>query len=127
MTQMTTEEKIRKVNDQLVLVLAEDPSVDWAFLKDMTGGLVQKGAEPGNGMEQVKTFYRYNRRLLETQAPATPKRRGRKPKAQAATPEGEAAAAVASPAKKRRGRPPKNAVAAQAPAPAPIQEVKPAE
>lgn len=120
MTTMTTEDKIRKVNDQLMLVLAEDPNADWAFLKDMTCGLVQKGAEPGNGMEQAKTFYRYNRRLLETQAAPTQKRRGRKPKAQAAATDG---AAAASPAKKRRGRPPKNVAAT----PAPTPETKPAE
>jgi hypothetical protein len=117
--QRTVEEKIRMVNDQLVLVLTEDPSVDWALLKDMTGGLVQKGATDGNGMEQAKMFYRYNRRLLETiQAPAK-KRPGRKPKADAAAPTNDPTA----PAKKRRGRPPKSAATAQVPA----NEIKPAE
>jgi hypothetical protein len=117
MTQKTVEEKIRVVNDQLMLVLAEDPNVDWALLKDLTGGLVQKGAEPGNGMEQAKIFYRYNRRLLETQAAPTPKRRGRKPKADAKAETGSEGTS-ATPAKKRRGRPPKNAAAAATP-PAP--------
>jgi len=122
MTQKTVEEKIRMMNDQLMLVLAEDPNVDWALLKDMTGGLVQKGAEAGNGMEQAKLFYRYNRRLLENQAPAVAKRPGRKPKAKAEAKPETAAASTNAPAKKR-GRPRKNPEAPVATAP----EAPPAE
>ena len=117
MTTMTTEEKIQKIDQQLMLLFTDDPGVDWKVLTDMTGGLIQKGAADGNGMDIAKAIARYNRRLLEVQAVATPKRRGRKPKAEAKPVEGAAPVA-----KKRRGRPPKNAAAV-----ATTPEVKPAE
>jgi hypothetical protein len=118
MTTMTTEEKIQKIDQQLMLLFTDDPGVDWKVLTDMTGGLIQKGAADGNGLDIAKAIARYNRRLLEVQAVTTPKRRGRKPKAEAV----KAAEGATPVAKKRRGRPPKNAAAA-----ATTPEVKPAE
>lgn len=115
MTQQTVEERIRKVNEQLMLVLAEDPNVDWAFLKEMTGGFVQKGAEAGNGLDQAKMFYRYNRCLLGTVAAPVAKRPGRKPKAKAEV-KAQVTASADKPAKKR-GRPRKNPEAPAATAP----------
>lgn len=115
---MTTEEKIHKIDQQLMLLFTDDPGVDWKVLTDMTGGLIQKGASEGNGMDIAKAIARYNRRLLEAQTAPTAKRRGRKPKAEAAAPEGTTPVA-----KKRRGRPPKSATA---PAPT-TPETPPAE
>jgi hypothetical protein len=121
MTQRTTEEKIRAVDEQLMLLFTDDPKIDWNALTDLTGGVVTKDAAPGNGLEIAKAFARYNRRLLT--ADPTPARRkpGRKPKAKAS----ETTPGAAQPAKKRRGRPPKNATPATPPVP-PV-ETKPAE
>jgi hypothetical protein len=121
MTQRTTEDKIRAVDEQLMLLFIGDPAVDWTLLTDLTGGIVTKDAAPGNGLEIAKAFARYNRRLLT--ADPTPARRkpGRKPKAKAAPTD----AGAAQPAKKRRGRPPKNAAPATPPPSAP--EAPPAE
>jgi hypothetical protein len=123
MTQRTTEEKIRAVDEQLMLLFIGDPKVDWNLLKDLTGGIVTEDAAPGNGLEIAKSFARYNRRLLT--ADPTPARRkpGRKPKVKAT--EANASTGATQPAKKRRGRPPKNATPVTQPAPAP--ETKPAE
>jgi hypothetical protein len=118
MTQMTTEEKIHRIDQQLMLLFTDDPGVDWKVLTDMTGGLIQKGASEGNGMDIAKAIARYNRRLLEAESAAAPKRRGRKPKAEVKATDGSTAT---NPAKKRRGRPPKNVAAA------PTPEIKPAE
>jgi len=105
MTQRTTEEKIRAVDEQLMLLFTDDPKVDWALLADLTGGIVTKDAAPGNGLEIAKAFARYNRRLLAADPATVRRRRGRKPKAEAAN----STPGAAQPAKKRRGRPPKNA------------------
>lgn len=112
MTQRTTEEKIRAVDEQLMLLFTDDPKVNWDMLADLTGGIVTKDAAPGNGLEIAKAFARYNRRLLA--ADPTPARRkpGRKPKAKAA----QTTADPTKPAK-RRGRPPKNAAQTTPPAP----------
>lgn len=121
MTQRTTEEKIRAVDEQLMLLFIGDPKVDWTLLKDLTGGIVTEDAAPGNGLEIAKAFARYNRRLLTADPTPARKRAGRKPKAKA----DNANTGGAQPAKKRRGRPPKNA--APVTAPAPTTETKPAE
>lgn len=89
----TAEERIHEVNDQLVRLLSEDPDVDFALLKERTGGLITKDAKEGNGIEIAKALVRYNRSLL---TPPASKKRKRAPRAKAAPPQ--------EPAKKR-GRP----------------------
>lgn len=123
MTQRTTEEKIRAVDEQLMLLFIGDPKVDWSLLRDLTGGIVTEEAAPGNGLEIAKAFARYNRRLLA--ADPTPARRkpGRKSKAKAT----EANTGAAQPAKKRRGRPPKAKNEAPATPPTTTPETPPAE
>lgn len=131
--QKTTAEKINRMNEQLMLLFINDPNVDWKFLSDMTGGLIEKGATVGNGMDAAKAIAIYNRRLSETKAPV---KRGRKPGAKAAKPEKKAnggvkrtrtrkvaAPSVPGAPAKRRGRPPKSAAAPVAPIPAPVTPI----
>jgi hypothetical protein len=94
MTTQTAEERINEVNDQLVRLLSEDPDVDFALLKERTGGLITKDAKEGNGVEIAKALVRYNRSLL---SPPASKKRKRRPASKAESKTQEPA--------KRRGRP----------------------
>jgi hypothetical protein len=102
-------EKISEINEHLVRLLTDDPSVDYAKLEKLTEGMVTEGASDGNGLDVAKALYRYNSFLL---AEEPKKRRGRPKKAKVA---------VEAAPKKRRGRPKgsKNKPKAEAAPPAP--------
>jgi len=94
------QQRISETNEQLVLLLSEDPSVDFKRLEALTAGLVTQDAKEGNGIDLAKAILRLNRSytaaVVEKEAAPKGKRKAKTNKAPAS---------ASTPAKKKRGRP----------------------